>query len=207
MTTSIPPTKLAQGVRRPRAVRDNRGFTLLEVTIATVLSSVVLAAVLGAFLMIGRTSFNAGNYTQNEAEIRHALDVFGSDARLAKDIRWSSDTEVSLIVATPAGLDRRVTYAYDADPSSPTHRSFYRITVSDPTAAPREVLAREVSELSFKRFKLERAGSAENHAINDLETKQLQLTLRASRKGATTVAASQTGVSANFILRNKRVSN
>ena len=63
------------------------------------------------------------------------------------------------------------------------------------------------ADFAFHRYKVEQPGVADNTATNDLETKQVQLNLRAVRTGATTVAATQTAISARFILRNKRVSN
>jgi hypothetical protein len=79
--------------------------------------------------------------------------------------------------------------------------------VTNGVTTPRQILVREVSELFFQRYKLEQTGTPVNEALNDLETKQLQLTLRATRRGATTAIASQAGLSARYILRNKRVSN
>ncbi|MEO5960972.1 MAG: type II secretion system protein, partial [Opitutaceae bacterium] len=40
-----------------------RGFTLVEVLIAATISAVVLAGVLTSFLMMGRSGYNASNYS------------------------------------------------------------------------------------------------------------------------------------------------
>jgi hypothetical protein len=42
--------------------------------------------------------------------------------------------------------------------------------------------------------------------VNDLETKQIQLTLRTVRTGVTTVNATNAVLSARVVLRNKQVS-
>jgi type II secretory pathway component PulJ len=185
----------------------HRAFTLIEAMIATALSTVVLAGVLSAFLMIGRTSVTSSNYSQNAAETRRALELFGQDARLASNILWTNDHHITLTVTQTAGATALVTYAYDDQPASETYRCFYRFVESNGQTTPRQILAREVSELFFQRFKLEQTGARANVAANDLETKQVQLTLRATRRGATTPVASQTALSASYILRNKRVSN
>ncbi|MES1194755.1 MAG: prepilin-type N-terminal cleavage/methylation domain-containing protein, partial [Opitutus sp.] len=189
--------------RRLRGSHLTGGFTLTEVMIATALSLIVLGGVLSAFLMIGRTSVNSTRYSQNEAEVRRALELFGQDARLASDIRWTNDHNLTLTVARPTNPTARITYAYDDDPTSDTYRCFYQVEAT----SDKKVLAREVSDLSFQRFKLEQPGVTLNAAANDLETKQLQLTLRSSRRSATTTVASQAAISACYILRNKRVSN
>lgn len=175
--------------------------------IATALSAVVLAGIMSSFLMIGRTSINSSSYSQNEAETRRALELFGQDARLASDIRWTNDRNITLTIASPAGGLSLVTYAYDDQPASDGYRCFYRVVTTNGTSTPRQILTREVSEFFFQRYKLEQPGVLANEALNDLETKQLQLTFKATRRGATTTIASQAGLSARYILRNKRVSN
>lgn len=190
-------------VRRARC----GGLTLLEAMISVALSGLVLASVLSTFLMIGRTSFNSTSYSQIEAETRRALETFGQDARLARDIRWHNDQSVTLKHAGASGAVTSVSYAYDNVAGSPTQGCFYRVIGDDPLATPRLVLVRDVTEVTFNRYKLEQPGVVSNTAANDLETKQLQLTLRSMRRGATTVAASQAALSASYILRNKRVTN
>jgi type II secretory pathway component PulJ len=217
MTISTPRTKSGLETGSPfgggepaqpaAATQRNRAFTLMEAMIATALSTIVLAGVLSAFLMIGRTSVTSSNYSQNAAETRRALELFGQDARLASNIRWTNDHHITLTIPQTGAATVLVTYAYDDQPASETHRCFYRIVESNGHTAPRQILAREVSELSFQRFKLEQTGVPANIASNDLETKQVQLTLRATRRGSITPVASQTALSASYILRNKRVSN
>ena len=202
MTTSTPPIK-------PRSApwRARHGFTLTEVIVASTLSTLVLAGVLSAFLLIGRTAYSSSSYSEMEAQVRRALEIFGADARKAADLRWHSHRSVTLYVAASSGTNP-ITYAYDGDVSSDGHGTFYRLAGEATSTLPRQVLVRGVADdFAFERFKLEQALIPNNSAANDLETKQLQITLRAGRKGATTVAQTQGAVSARYILRNKRVSN
>ena len=62
---------------------------------------------------------------------------------------------------------------------------------------------RKVSEFAFRRYKV--VNGANFAAANDLETKQIQITLRSVRTGATTVAATNAVLSARVVLRNKLV--
>jgi prepilin-type N-terminal cleavage/methylation domain-containing protein len=184
------------------------GFTLTEVIIATTLSTVVLAGVLSAFLMIGRTGFVASNYSELESQARRGLDVFGSDVRKATDVRWNSSESITLSLATATSATTLVTYAYDHQAGSATYGCFYRVLGDASSALPRLVLIRNVAaDFAFQRFKLDRTGETDNAAATDLETKQLQVSLRATRTGVTTVAANQTALSARYVLRNKRVAN
>jgi Tfp pilus assembly protein PilW len=183
--------------------RPAQGFTLVEVLIAATLSTFVLAGVLSAFLFISRTSFRASGYSEMEAEVRRGLDAFARDARNATDVRWLGAQSLTLTVN-----GRPVTYAYDSVPASSTFRSFYRLEGDAGSGQPRTILVRGVSsDFAFHRFKLTQPGVADNPAANDSETKLLQLTLRTARTSVATVGASQSAISARYMLRNKRVAN
>jgi prepilin-type N-terminal cleavage/methylation domain-containing protein len=186
-----------------RRHRARRGFTLVEVLIATVLSGAILAGILSSFLMMGRSGYNAANYSMMEAEARRALETFSEEARMAKNITWNSSSSITLTVVSSAG-DYTVTYAYDSSSSGSTALCFYRkLGTSSSTATPL-ILVRNVSDFSFRRYKV--VNGTDYSAANDLETKQIQITLRAIRTGSTTVAATNAVLSARVVLRNKVVS-
>lgn len=183
--------------------RPAGGFTLVEVLIASTLSAFVLAGVLSAFVFLSRTSFRASSYNTMAAEIRRGFDTFAQDARNATDVRWNSAQSVTLTVN---GLP--VTYAYDGTAGSATYQTFYRLNGDATAAGARTVLVRDVaSDFTFRRYKLEQSGVSDNSAQNDAETKLLQLSLRVARTSVATVGASNAGVSARYMSRNKRVAN
>jgi hypothetical protein len=180
-----------------------KAFTLVEVIIAATLSTFVLAGVLSAFVFMARTGFRSSGYSEMEAEVRRGLDVFAQDTRNATDVRWNGAQSVTLTVNGGP-----VTYAYDATATSPTYRSFYRVPGDAGSGAPRTVLVRGVTtDFAFRRYKLEQPGVADNTAQNDSETKLLQLSLRATRTSVAATGASQSAISARYLLRNKRVAN
>ena len=175
---------------------------------AATLSSFVLAGVLSAFLMIGRSGFLASSYSELEAQTRTALEIFGEDVRKSSDLHWNSSQSITLYVTTSTNQSVLVTYAYDAEPTSATYGAFYRMLGDTTSTQPRRVLIRSVApDFAFQRYKLEQSAVIDNTAASDLETKQIQVTLRASRTGATAAVANQAALSARYILRNKRVSN
>ena len=201
-------TVLERFMRGQVARATTSGFTLAEVMIAATLSTFVLAGVLSAFLMVGRSGFLASSYSEMEAQTRRALEIFGDDVRKAVDVKWNTSQSVTLYVANATGGSTVVTYAYDTDSKSATSACFYRVVGEADSSEPRRVLVRNVaSDFAFQRYKLEQPGVTDNTAATNLETKQLQLTLRASRAGATTTTANQAALSARYILRNKPVSN
>lgn len=176
--------------------------------VSATISTFILAGVLTAFVFIGRSGFAVSSYSELERETRGALEIFGDDVRKATDLRSNSAQSITLSLATASNAVTRVTYAYDSDPRSASHGCFYRLVGDAASVLPRRVLVHNVAaDFAFLRYKLERAGVDDNTATNDRETKQIELSLRAGRTGNTAVAASQSAISARYILRNKRVSN
>ena len=134
------------------------------------------------------------------SEARNALEYFGQDVRMASDVSWdvtppSKATSLTLKVPPPSsgGSTRSITYAWDS-----TTKQFTRQVDS----AAATVLIANCTTFAFQAYKLGGTGEASNA----LETKQIQLSLTASRSSATVVTATDVVLSARFILRNKDVS-
>ncbi len=181
-----------------------RAFTLVEVMVSAGLSGFILAGVLSAFLMLGRSGYNAASYCIMEAEARRALETFSEEARLASNLTWTSANSVTLTVVTSTAATYLVTYAYDTSANGDTSKCFYRVLGAAASTDPRRILVRNVTDFSFRRYKV--VNGVDYTAANDLETKQLQITLRSVRTGVTTVATTNAVLSARVVLRNKVVS-
>jgi len=189
----------ARSANRP----DQRGFTLVEMMVGATIGAFVLAAILSTFLMLGRNGYNAANYSMMEAEARRALETFSEEARMASDLTWNSSTSVTLTVYASTGT-YLVTYAYDSSTSGATAQSFYRQAGAASGAGAKTVLVRNVTEFAYRRYKV--VNGVDYAASNDIETKQIQITLRSVRTGITTVATTNAVLSARVVLRNKAVS-
>ncbi|HRJ46012.1 MAG TPA: prepilin-type N-terminal cleavage/methylation domain-containing protein [Opitutaceae bacterium] len=169
-----------------------RGFTLVEVLIGATLSSFILAGVLSTFLFLGRSGANMQSYSDMESEARRGLELFAQDVRQASAITWNSETSITLTVNATA-----ITYSYDS-----AQRVFFRNGF-------RLINGVTAGTFSFRAFNV--AGvempvaNAGQRTIANASTKQLQLSLQASRFNTTVVAATNTVLSARFILRNKHV--
>ncbi len=194
MTTFTHPTD-----RRPAVA----GFTLAEVMIAATLSVFVLAGVLSTFLLIGRTALSTSNYSTMESEIRHALNLFADDVRNARDVRWQTPQAITLIMPADTAGPTEIHYRYEKPDSGPLG-TFCRLTGDG--SARQNLVHNVAGDFAFQRFKLERSASSDNTAANDLETKQIQLSLRALSLSNGSPAATQTAISTSYVLRNKNVS-
>jgi hypothetical protein len=169
--------------------------------IASGLAGFILIAVLGSFLMIGRNGYNAASYSIMEAEARRALETFSEEARMASNITWTSANSITLTVAGASSY--RVTYAYDSSTTGPTAKCFYRMLGEVDSTSSKLILVRNVTDFAYRRYKV--VNGVDYTASNNLETKQIQITLRAIRTGVTTVATTNAVLSARVVLRNKIV--
>ena len=189
MTTTTPSRarKDAGLVQRTAAA----GFTLVEMMIGAALSTFILAGVMSTFLFLGRTGANVANYTEVEGQARRGLELFAEDVRQASAITWNSNVSVTLVVnSTP------VVYQFDSSISTFQRR--------DP-GGTRNLLT-GVTTFQFKGYNINGAEVDLTDLVSASKiTKQLQISLRASRTTRTVASATNTVLSARFILRNKRI--
>lgn len=185
-------------IRSLRSAAARRGgFTLVELMIGATLSSFVLLAILTTFLFMGRSGANLRNYSDMESQARRSLEIFAEDARQASAISWTSDVSVLLTVNSTG-----IRYSYDS-----STRLFSR-QVGTATA---QVLISGVraGTFAFKAYNV--AGSemalvsAANLTAASSSTKQIQISLEASRTTTTVTSATNLVLSARYILRNKIV--
>lgn len=175
-------------IRRP----GRRGFTLVEVMISAALSSFILAGVLSTFLFLGRSGANLRNYSDMETQARRGLEIFAEDVRQASAITWDTETQCTLTVNTAS-----VVYNYDSGTAS-----FQRNGTSIITGITAGTFAFSAFNVTGTEMDLD---TAAKRTIASSSTKQLQITLEATRTNTTVVDATNTVLSARFILRNKIV--
>ena len=174
-------------------VSRRSGFTLVEMMVGATLSGFILAGVLSTFLFMGRTGANIRNYSDMESQARRALEQFAQDVRQASAVSWTNDTTIVLTVDSAS-----VTYAYASG-------AFTRAT-----AAGTSTLLNGITTFAFKAYSITGTeitgiGTTTSVASANLNTKQLQISLEAARTSTTVATATNTVLSARFILRNKRV--
>ena len=133
-----------------------------------------------------------------EAQARQGLETFAQDTRQASDLDWLSDSSVELTVNGAA-----VTYTFDTGAGT-----FSRTSAGTTTA-----LIEGISSFTFSGYMITGASvnladlttAVKREAASDV-TKQIQIYVLASRSSSTVTTATNTVLSARYILRNKRVS-
>jgi prepilin-type N-terminal cleavage/methylation domain-containing protein len=169
-----------------------KGFTLVEVMVGATLSAFILAGILTAFLFIGRSGANLRNYTDMESQARKALEQFAEDTRQASSVGWTSATSLTLVVNSA-----NVTWSYASG-------------VLTRNAGTAQSMISGITNFTFQAYTINSA------AITDFstttarttangQTKQIQISLEASRSSTTVTTATNIVLSARFVLRNKRV--
>lgn len=180
---------------RDAARRAARGFTLVEVLISSSLAAFILTGVMTCFLFLGRSGANIQNYNDMEGQARRGLEQFAQDVRQASEIVWNSSTDVTLTVDATS-----IRWAYDS-----TSGKLYR---RDATVT-REMIT-GITSFTYKAYtiagvELTDFSSATARTTAGQTTKQLQISLEASRTSTTAARATNLVLSARYILRNKRV--
>jgi prepilin-type N-terminal cleavage/methylation domain-containing protein len=90
----------------------SRGFTLVEILVASTLGAIVMAALLSCFVFLARNFTRLANNQALEQQARVALARLQADLNQAKAIKaGTTPTETSVTLVLPAG---DVTYTFDA---------------------------------------------------------------------------------------------
>lgn len=207
MTTTTPS-------RTPDRRRRTAGFTLVEVMIAAAISAFILAGVLSSFLFLGRSGANIQNYSDMESQARKALELFAEDTRQASAVTWLTNNQIKLTVN---GNAHTYTYASGTLTRQTVISGNTKTTVlltgiiapiprTDTNAATCTPFFRgyNINGVEFTAIQYASPSAAELTAASS-GTKQLQISMEATRHSKTVVAATNTVLSARFILRNKRV--
>lgn len=183
---------------RTRARR--RAFTLVELLVAITISSFILLGILTAYLQLLRNQMRVTHYTEMEAQVRNALEVFGLDLRSASNIAWNGTSDITLTI--PSGNSTtQVTYAWTS-----ASQNFFRVPGASSTATTgRRILVRGIPSqtngsagLTFARYT--RDGAT---ATSDQTTKRIVVTMNVRRQAQSMAIATENAVSASFVLRNK----
>jgi hypothetical protein len=164
--------------------------------VASSLGTILLAAVLSAFLFLVRSGLALGNYQQMETEARAAMELFAQDVRRAHDVAWASSRSVT-VQYMEGSTARSCTYTY-----VPASGTFTR-TRDGVT----RVIVSGIDAFAFTAYQIDTSAidlSAPTSAT-DRATKQIQISLSARRNVRTFSTNTNQVISARFILRNKRV--
>jgi len=173
-----------------------RGFTIVELLVATGISSFVLVAVLATMLQLVRSSTRVTQYAEMDTQVRRTFEQLAVDVKAASAFTYNGASDITVTVAESDGTSSQFTYAWDS-----TTKVFYRVAGANSSSTSGRVqLMTGVNALAFTR--LTTSGAA---ATTDNATKRVKISLTVKRT-ATGAASSSSTVATSFVLRNKPVS-
>jgi prepilin-type N-terminal cleavage/methylation domain-containing protein len=174
-----------------------RGFSLLELMIALSLSAIVLAAIIAAYLFVGRNLTRLVNLQQQETKSRRTLKMFTTDLSAAISLTTSTDTQIVLTKPTAASTET-VTYTYTAGAGNTG-----TFTRTDSTGTL--TLLTNLSAFDFSYYS-ESGNAIANSSPQSVKSVEFTFT---SKVGTSSIGTetSSTIVSPRVVLRNKPALN
>ena len=168
-----------------------RGFTLVEILVASSLAAILMASVLTAYLFLGRNLTRLVNFQNQEVESRAALRYFTTD--VGAGIRLTTATAAVLALTKPAASGTTaVTYTYSAAAGTLVRTGVEgtRTLLSDLT--------------SFEFFYFNEGGTETSGSPQSVKAVEFVYTAAKGTAASGTQAAYKT-VSPRVVLRNKPV--
>ena len=172
--------------------------------VATLLSGIVLAAIITAFLYIGKASIGLRNYADMETQARNAMETFAQDVRMSSAVVWNSDKSLTLTIEQ-GGTTTNATYTYNTTAAGSAPANSFTRTVGTNT----RVLITNVRSFSYNAYGIDTQSISLGaiSASTNAATKQVQISLETQRTQSALALASNKVISARFVLRNKHVTS
>lgn len=165
----------------------------MEMLMATVLATLVLAIAASATLALAKGSQSLINYSEMNTESRFALENLGRNIRSANSVVTVNASEVRFTRITGDGSVEEIQYVYDQDAETLTYRNV--------TTDESKVLLHDINTLTLNFYTLRH-----NTTTNPIEVKHIQLEAELRREVLNLVNRNYI-ISARFMLRNHRVSD
>lgn len=107
----------------PASTKRRRGFTLVEVMVATAVVMLLAAAALTSIVALARGSYALGNYSAMNGESRLVIEQMGMDVRQLSSLTSATATGFSgTILASSGTSTQSVGYDYDATAQTLTRK-------------------------------------------------------------------------------------
>lgn len=122
-----------------RVATEEGGFSLVELLVVVALLSFVLAATLGIFDVAVRQAPRDQERAHAIREAQVGLYAMTRELRQAYEVKSVSGSQMDVLVRL-RGVDKRVRYRCDGDPSNPAFPSYRRCVREEASASPGAVL-------------------------------------------------------------------
>jgi len=183
---------------KPKA---SAGFTIAELIVATTISGIVLASMVGTFLTFAVGARSIGAYTDMSKDSRVVLENFARDMRAAEDVNQATANTLEVVFPdTSFYSGSSVTYDYDKDA-----KLLFRIEQdSSGNEISNEMLLDGVEQFTFSYFDPLGKELGLNTASILLSVKSVQIDAEMLRN-ISRAEATDYIISARFMMRNRPV--
>jgi Tfp pilus assembly protein PilE len=187
--------------RKPLHQKAAAGFTIAELVVATTISGIVLASMVGTFLTFAVGARSIGAYTDMSKDSRVVLENFARDMRAAEDVKQATTSTLEVVFPeTSFYSGSSVTYDYDKDA-----KVLFRIEEdSSGKEISNELLLEGVEQFTFSYFDPLAAELSVNTASILLSVKSVQIDAEMLRNISRSEATDYI-ISARFMMRNRPV--
>lgn len=181
--------------------RGAGGFTLAELLVATAISGVVLASMVGTFLTFAVGARSVGAYTEMSKDSRKVLEYFARDMRAAEDVT-TADASTLEVTFPDTGFYAGSSVTYDYDKEA---KLLFRIEEdSSGVEISNQLLLEGVEQFVFSYFDpLGRSLSVDTPSLL-LSVKSVQVDAEILRD-ISRAEATDYIISARFMMRNRPV--
>ena len=135
-----------------------RGFTLVELMVASVMSALVFAAIFSAYLFMARSLTRLAHFQQPQVQNRRVLNILAKD--VSEAVQVNSALPASLVLRLSSG--NIITYTYTSTSTPQT------LTRQVNTIIPAPVLLSNLPTLSFSFFDSSGATTASTITIKQI---------------------------------------
>jgi type II secretory pathway pseudopilin PulG len=177
------------------------GFTITELIVATTISGVVLASMIGTFFSFAVGARSVGAYTEMSQDSRMVLEKFARDVRAASDVRQATPDTLEIVFPDASFYSgSSVTYEYDDQAGV-----LFRIERDDANnVVSNDLVLSGVEQFVFSYFDPLGGEISANTASLLLSAKSVQVDAEMLRKISETEATDYI-ISARFMMRNRPV--
>jgi prepilin-type N-terminal cleavage/methylation domain-containing protein len=184
---------------RKQFIPNEKGFTLVEVMMVTVISSFVFAGVLSAYIFLGRGLVRQGNAESLESRTRTTLFYFTQDVSATSAISISLSTELKLTTASGTIVD----YVYSPAVDSQGNPAGTLTRVPSPPNANIPVTLL-IGLSSFQFNYMDMSGNVMNPANNTPLVKQVSIDYTAFAGAAVSGAQSHFSVVSPWVIAKNK---
>ncbi len=177
------------------------GFTIVEMVIGLSLSSIILAATLGAYAFLGRNLTRLAGDEEQQARARRTLYFFSQDVSAASGVLSSDSSSLTLSTSTPQQTSSTVSYTLD-----PSAHVLHRVDASGATSDLPNVIAAQFTLYDASAFgptPTPPSSTVPAGPVNAVSAKAISLSLTLASGTGTGTGANFTVVSPQLVLRNK----